>query len=82
GADRELLVTAERSRRELWTSRVWPGALLVGGEVIGTWRRAGMTLTVQPWRRLSRGERSAVEVEAESLPLPGRRGPIGIRWSE
>lgn len=42
GADRELLVPEERHRRALWTSRVWPGALLVDGEIVGTWRRAGM----------------------------------------
>ncbi|MHB1433413.1 MAG: DNA glycosylase AlkZ-like family protein, partial [Streptosporangiaceae bacterium] len=40
GADRDLLVPAEDRRRELWTPRVWPGALLVGGEIAGTWRRA------------------------------------------
>ena len=39
-ADRELLVPDADRRRELWTSRVWPGAVLVEGEVVGTWRRA------------------------------------------
>lgn len=29
-------------------SRVWPGALLVQGEIAGTWRRAEGTVTVQP----------------------------------
>jgi len=38
GVDRELLVPDESQRRELWTSRVWPGAVLVRGEVVGTWR--------------------------------------------
>ncbi len=51
GADRELLVPDADRRRELWTSRVWPGAVLVEGEVVGTWRRAGTNLTIQPWRR-------------------------------
>ena len=41
GADRELLVPDPGRRRELWTSRVWPGAVLVDGDVVGTWRRAG-----------------------------------------
>ncbi len=41
GADRELLVPDERQRQALWTSRVWPGALLVDGETAGTWRRSG-----------------------------------------
>lgn len=80
GADRELLVPNERQRRALWTSRVWPGALLVGGETVGTWRRAEHVLTIQPWRRLSRTQRDAVEVEAGSLPLPGINRPMDIRW--
>ena len=45
GADRELLVPDESQRRALWTSRVWPGALLVEGETVGIWRRAGHMLT-------------------------------------
>jgi hypothetical protein len=80
GADRELLVPNERERRALWTSRVWPGALLVEGETVGAWRRAAHRLTIQPWRRLSRAQRDAVEAEAGSLPLPGINRPMDIRW--
>jgi hypothetical protein len=80
GTDRELLVPDPDRRLELWTSRVWPGALLLEGEVAGTWRRAGAVMTVQPWRRLSPTERDAVEAEAASLPLPGLRGPMRVRW--
>jgi hypothetical protein len=80
GADRELLVPNERERRALWTSRVWPGALLVEGETVGTWRRAEHVLTIQPWGRLSRAQRDAVEAEAASLPLPGISRPMDIRW--
>jgi hypothetical protein len=80
GADRELLVPEEHHRRALWTLRVWPGALLVEGETVGTWRRAEHVLTIQPWHRLSRAERDAVEAEATSLPLPGINRPMDIRW--
>jgi hypothetical protein len=80
GADRELLVPDEDQRRALWTSRVWPGALLVEGETVGTWRRAAHVLTIQPWRRLSHTQRAAVEAEASSLPLPGINVPMVIRW--
>jgi len=73
GADRELLVPDAARLGELWTSRVWPGAVLVAGEVAGTWRRDQGKLTVDPWRRLSRSEREEVEAEAASLPLPGSR---------
>jgi winged helix DNA-binding protein len=80
GANRELLVPNESQRRALWTSRVWPGALLVEGETVGTWRRAEHVLTIQPWRRLSRAQRDAIEAEASSLPLPGINQPMDIRW--
>jgi hypothetical protein len=81
GPDRELLVRDARQRGELWTSRVWPGAVLVGGEIVGTWRRAHADLTVQPWRRLTRAQHDAVEQEAASLPLPGLEGKqIAVRW--
>jgi Winged helix DNA-binding domain len=82
GVDRELLVPDAASRLKLWTSRVWPGAVLVAGEVVGTWRRAQGNLTIQPWRRLTRAERDAVEAEAESLPVPGIQGQIVVRWDE
>jgi hypothetical protein len=79
GGDRELLVPDPRRRGELWTSRVWPGALLVDGEVAGTWRRAHEKVSVAAWRRLPRAARDAVEAEAANLPLPGV-GQIVVRW--
>jgi hypothetical protein len=82
GADRDLLVPDAGQRRALWTPRVWPGALLVGGEIAGTWRRADAVLTVAPWRRLSSAERDAVGSEAQSLPLPGIGGRIVVRWDD
>jgi Winged helix DNA-binding domain len=82
GADRELLVADADRRRALWTPRVWPGGVLVDGEIVGTWRRAGAAVSIETWRRLSRAERDAVEAEAESLPLPGLRGRIVVRWND
>ena len=81
GAERELLIRDAERRAELWTSRVWPGAVLVAGEVVGTWRRAQAQLSVRPWRRLSRADRDAVEAEAHSLPLPGVEGGIEVGWN-
>lgn len=78
--DRELLVRDPARRAELWTSRVWPGALLLGGDVAGTWRRAGSAVTVTPWRRFSKTERDAVETEAATLPLPDVHGAVSVRW--
>jgi hypothetical protein len=80
GAERALLVPAADERERLWTSRVWPGALLVDGEICGTWRRAGHTVRIDAWRRLSRAARDAVEAEAAGLPLPGLAGRIVTAW--
>lgn len=80
-AGRELLVPDAAQRAELWTPRVWPGAVLVGGEIVGTWRRAQANVSVDPWCKLTRAERDAVEAEARSLPLPGVEGEVAVRWS-
>jgi len=80
GADREILVPEVKRRPKLWTTRVWPGALLVGGEIVGTWRRSAAEVLIDLWRRLSSAEREAVEAEAMSLPL-GLISPITVRWS-
>jgi len=82
GRDRELLVPQADQRGALWTSRVWPGAVLVEGEVVGTWRRSSANVAIGPWRRLSSAERVAVEAEAASLPLPDVQGQIRVRWEE
>jgi hypothetical protein len=80
GAERELLVPQADRRGELWTPRVWPGAILLDGEVRGTWRRAHDIVTIQAWERFSRAERDAVEAEAAALPLPGLERAIAVRW--
>jgi hypothetical protein len=81
GHDRELLVPDADHRSQLWTPRVWPGAVLLDGEIRGTWRRANDTVTIQTWGRPSRAERQAVEAEAAALPLPGVEGRIVVRWN-
>lgn len=80
-ADRELLVPNPKRRAELWTPRVWPGALLVNGDIVGTWRRADADVSIQMWRAFSGRERDAVEAEARNLPLPGLVTPIRVTWS-
>jgi hypothetical protein len=80
GRDREMLVPEAARQSELWTSRVWPGALVVAGEVAGTWRRTKGTITVAPWRALSAAERDAAEMEGLTLPLPDTDRPIRVRW--
>ena len=80
-AERTLLVPREDQRQQLWTPRVWPGALLVEGEIRGTWRRAHHTVRVDAWEPLSRPARDAIEAEAGALPLPGLDRPIEVLWN-
>lgn len=56
------------------------GRRSVPGLCMGAWRRAGVLVSIRPWRRLSTGELEAVEIEVESLPLPDIRGRIRVRW--
>src|SRR5947209_1716173 len=82
GRDRELLIPDASRRRALWTPRVWPGAVLVAGEIVGTWRRGLGIVTIQAWRRLTRAARAAVEAEVASLPLPDFQGRVVVRWED
>jgi hypothetical protein len=81
GAERELLVPRADQRQRLWTPRVWPGAVLVDGEIRGTWRRAQHTVRIEPWARLSRERRDAIEAEAVGLPVPGIKRRVEVVWS-
>lgn len=82
GPDRALLLQEAAQRAALWTPRVWPGAVLVNGDVVGTWRRSEEKVTVSPWRTLPAGAREAVELEAAALPIPRLQRPITVRWDE
>ncbi|WP_199422936.1 DNA glycosylase AlkZ-like family protein [Actinotalea solisilvae] len=79
--ERERLVPDAARRAELWTPRVWPGAVLVRGEVVGTWRRADEKVVITPWQPLDAATTAEVEHEATSLPLPGVTTPISVRWA-
>jgi hypothetical protein len=80
GADRELIVPDAAERAIVWTSRVWPGIVLVDGEIVGTWRRGEHQVALNAFRPLTPAQREAVEAEAASLPLPGLRRSIAVRW--
>jgi len=80
GRDRELLVPDVDRRAALWTSRVWPGAVLVDGDVVGTWRRDSAVMTIETWRRLTATQRTAVEAEALALPLPALESAVRVHW--
>jgi hypothetical protein len=69
--DRELLVEDEAQRKDLWRVLGRPGAIVVDGEVIGTWRprSSGKRLTIltEPWRSVTRRTRQDVAEQAERL---------------
>ncbi|MGY1770040.1 winged helix DNA-binding domain-containing protein [Blastococcus sp. SYSU D00813] len=69
--DRELLVPDPARRKELWPVLGRPGAVLSGAELAGAWRprKAGsaLTVTVDPWVRVTTALRTAVEEQAERL---------------
>ncbi len=82
GGDRRLLVPDEADRGRLWTSRVWPGAVLLHGEIVGTWRRSGHKVTVHPWKPFNRASREAIETEAAAMPLPEIDRPVTVTWDD
>src|SRR6267143_2766163 len=78
-ADRALLVPQARFRSELWPKSEWPGALLVNGEVVGTWRRQAGRVTLRAWRKLGPYVKEAVEAEVSGMPIESARKEV--RWS-
>lgn len=68
---RDTLVADPERRKQLWPVLGRPGAVLVDGEVVATWRprTAGKKLTIRldPWTDLSAAVRSAIDGQAERL---------------
>jgi hypothetical protein len=69
--DRELLVDTPAGRKKLWPVIGRPGAIVVDGEVVGTWRpkTAGGSLTIRTerWSRFTKAMPKALEEQAERL---------------
>ncbi|WP_207922786.1 crosslink repair DNA glycosylase YcaQ family protein [Micromonospora sp. KC606] len=87
--DRATLVPEAAHAKELWPVLGRPGAVLVDGELVGTWRprKSGsrLTVAVRPWEKLPDGRRRAVVEQAEqlaayrSVALAGVPGEAGVR---
>ncbi|MEM9520163.1 MAG: crosslink repair DNA glycosylase YcaQ family protein [Actinomycetota bacterium] len=79
GEQRTILLPEAHRRERLWTPRVWPGALLVGGRIAGAWRRSGPAMSIETWDQPTEEVRVAVEAEAGSLPLEEQ--PLSVSWT-
>jgi len=69
--DRQLLVPDKARHKALWPSIGRPGAVLVGTDLVGTWRPrasgAKLGLRIELWDSVSKAVRARIEIEAERL---------------
>ena len=69
--DRDTLVDDRTRAKDLWRTIGRPGAVVAGGEVVGTWRprQQGGALTVRatPWRTWSKPLRAGIDEQATLL---------------
>ncbi len=69
--DRALLVPDAASAKEMWPALGRPGAVLVDGEIVGSWRprKSGrsLTVTVRSWTHASSRRSAAIREQAERL---------------
>jgi len=74
--DRDVIVPDREHQKALWRILGNPGGLFVDGEVVGTWRvrvasrKSGMdrlALAVEPFGKLSRSVRNAIDEEAARI---------------
>ncbi|MFF0369777.1 DNA glycosylase AlkZ-like family protein [Micromonospora sp. NPDC005087] len=84
GRDRDLLVPAKEHQRQLWRAIGNPGALLLDGEIAGTWRarQAGkgrLELTVSPFSALPARVRREVDAEAATVAAARAAADVQVR---
>jgi hypothetical protein len=84
--DGPLVVRNPERRLEVFPSSkvktsFWPvaGALLVDGEIVGSWARQQRRVTINPWKRLPARTREALEAEALGFPIAAK-APAQVRW--
>lgn len=78
--DRTLLVPDRGRRSQVYRPVSGPGALLVDGEVAGTWRLRAGTLTISPFGGCPAAERPAAESAAARLAESTAAGPPTVEW--
>ena len=71
GRDRELLMPDKTRHKSLWPTLGRPGAVLVGTDIVGTWRPQSsgkrFTLRLALWDKVRTRAREALEQQAERL---------------
>jgi hypothetical protein len=82
--DRDLLVPDNARQKEVWRVLGSPGALIVDGEVAGTWRPrksgARLELTLTPFDRVPPRVRKGAEAEAERVAAARGATDVRVRW--
>jgi hypothetical protein len=69
--DRDLLVPDKARHKQLWPVIGRPGAVLVGTDLVGTWRprasAGAFTLLVEPWTKITKSTQDKIAEQAELL---------------
>lgn len=77
---RNILLPDPARQKLLWPQAPPPGALVIAGEIAGTWRRRGKAVEITRWRRITATQRKAAEQIAAEWPL--ENGPATVSWAD
>lgn len=80
--DRTLLIPNSKRRHAVWRPLSGPGALLVDGEVAGTWRyrRGDRTVAITAFERLVPAQRNHAEESARLVAEAGNDEVPSVTW--
>lgn len=83
--DRVVTVPRKVDQKALWPILGQPGAVLVDGEVVGTWRTRATTtrldVTVTPFAPVPEARRADVEAEAPGLAAARGLADVTVTWA-
>lgn len=83
--DRDLLVPDRARQKAVWRILGNPGAVLIGGEIVGVWRvraaaKARLEITVRPFDDAATS-RAAIEAEAERVAAARGATDVRVRYA-
>lgn len=81
--DRALLVPDSKRRQKVYRALSGPGALLVNGEIAGTWRylRSKHQVTIETFQRLGSAHKSAAEQSAQAVAASTGDDTPTVSWT-